>query len=112
MGCGVLFKLDPAGNETVLHTFHGGDGAPPYGGLLRNTKTGDLLGTARSGGAYGWGVIFGISSSGTEKVLHSFIGTDGGWPSAGLLAYKGSFYGVTEWGGDYPFFGIVFKVAH
>ena len=28
MGCGVLFKLDPAGNETVLHTFHGGDGAP------------------------------------------------------------------------------------
>src|SRR5690348_13673708 len=30
-GCGTVFKLDPAGNETVLHTFTGspGDGANP-----------------------------------------------------------------------------------
>lgn len=32
-GYGMVFKLDPAGNETMLHGFTGGsDGAYPYGG--------------------------------------------------------------------------------
>jgi uncharacterized repeat protein (TIGR03803 family) len=34
-GCGVVFKLDPSGNETVLCNFQGGaDGAYPYAGLV------------------------------------------------------------------------------
>lgn len=32
---GTVFKLDPAGNESVLYTFSGGaDGDGPQGGLL------------------------------------------------------------------------------
>jgi uncharacterized repeat protein (TIGR03803 family) len=47
-GCGVVFKLDPAGNETVLYTFTGGtDGALP-GNLLH--YKGSLYGTTGSGG--------------------------------------------------------------
>jgi uncharacterized repeat protein (TIGR03803 family) len=51
VGCGIVFKLDPAGNETVLHSFTGGsDGAfPLYGHLVMDT-TGNLYGTASSGG--------------------------------------------------------------
>src|ERR1017187_7063633 len=39
-GCGVVFKLDTSGEETVLHTFTGtgGDGANPYDGLVQDAK--------------------------------------------------------------------------
>ena len=47
--CGTLFKLDPAGKETVLHSFSGGpDGALPTG-LIRDAA-GNLYGTAAAGG--------------------------------------------------------------
>jgi uncharacterized repeat protein (TIGR03803 family) len=51
VGCGTVFKLDPTENETVLHSFTGGsDGAfPLYGHLVMDT-TGNLYGTASSGG--------------------------------------------------------------
>jgi uncharacterized repeat protein (TIGR03803 family) len=49
-GCGLVFKVDPGGKETVLHTFTGGaDGANPHAGLVRDTK-GRLYGTTESGG--------------------------------------------------------------
>ena len=38
LACGVVFKLDPSGKETVLHSFTGGsDGALPSGRLRRET---------------------------------------------------------------------------
>jgi uncharacterized repeat protein (TIGR03803 family) len=57
---GVVFKLDTAGSETVLHTFSGSDGKIPYGTLARD-KTGNLYGTTYEGGAYGGGVVFKIA---------------------------------------------------
>jgi len=49
-GCGVVFKLDAAGKETVLHTFTGGsDGAYPYSGLTMDSA-GNLYGAALEGG--------------------------------------------------------------
>jgi uncharacterized repeat protein (TIGR03803 family) len=49
-GCGVVFKLDTTGKETVLHTFTGGsDGAYPYSGLTLDTS-GNLYGAALQGG--------------------------------------------------------------
>lgn len=48
--CGTIFRLDPAGNETILYTFSGGlDGQYPVGGLLRD-KSGNLFGTTYDGG--------------------------------------------------------------
>ena len=47
--CGVVFKLDATGTETVLHTFTGGaDGAIPYAGLVRDSE-GNLYGTTFQG---------------------------------------------------------------
>jgi hypothetical protein len=46
----VVFKVDPSGKETDLHTFTGGAaGYSPYGNLLRD-EAGDLYGTAVGGG--------------------------------------------------------------
>src|SRR5258708_10446527 len=46
-GCGVVFKLDPSGTETVLHSFEGqpSDGAEPGWGALTRDGAGNLYGT-------------------------------------------------------------------
>jgi len=111
MGCGVVFKLDTAGIETVLHTFSGGaDGANPLAGLILDAA-GNLYGTTAYGGAYGGGTVFKVDTTGTETVLHNFTGAaDGGTPEAGLiLDAAGTLYGTTEYGGTFGL-GTVFKV--
>jgi uncharacterized repeat protein (TIGR03803 family) len=65
-GCGVVYKLSSAGQETVLHSFTGGsDGAYPEG--LAADGQGNLYGTAGQGGDLncpprngGCGVVFKI----------------------------------------------------
>jgi uncharacterized repeat protein (TIGR03803 family) len=48
--CGVVFKLNADGDETVLHSFTGGtDGGIPVAGLVMDTS-GNLYGTALQGG--------------------------------------------------------------
>ena len=65
-GIGVVFEVDPIGDETVLHSFTGGsDGSFP-GGLFRGAN-GDLFGLASSGGnprcQNGCGTVFRITPS-------------------------------------------------
>jgi uncharacterized repeat protein (TIGR03803 family) len=49
-GCGVVFKLDPNGDETALHTFTGGPtDMLPYGDPLLD-EDGNLYGVASNGG--------------------------------------------------------------
>ena len=47
-GCGLVFKVDSSGNETVLHTFDGTDGA--FGTELFQDTAGNLYGTTMEGG--------------------------------------------------------------
>jgi uncharacterized repeat protein (TIGR03803 family) len=100
----------------VLYTFMGSsDGGEPYAGLVRD-KAGNLYGTAISSGAFGWGVVFKVDTSGAETVLHSFGGVtaDGRTPYAGLVRDKaGNLYGTTYEGGGIGCVdgcGTVFKV--
>jgi len=106
-GCGVVFKLDVSGTETVLHSFDGGkDGAFPVASLVRDAA-GDLYGTTNAGGAFpcqsniGCGTVFKVSTTGKHTVLYSFAGLpDGEAPTAGLTRdATGSLYGTTELGG-------------
>jgi uncharacterized repeat protein (TIGR03803 family) len=131
-GCGVVFKLDPTGKETVLHTFTGGaDGYGPYGDLLRD-KTGDLYGAASNGGDLsgfctdvvkpatgflGCGTVFKLDQAGKFTVLHTFNGADGGpFPDGWLVRDNaGNLYGMTGNGGDLSGCsglgcGVVFKL--
>jgi uncharacterized repeat protein (TIGR03803 family) len=59
-GCGVVFKLDKAGKETVLHQFTGADGSQPRASLLRDSA-GNLYGATSHGGANGQGEVFKIA---------------------------------------------------
>jgi uncharacterized repeat protein (TIGR03803 family) len=104
VGCGVVFKIDPAGNQTVLHTFEGElDGATPQGGLVMDSS-GNLYGTAEFGGRYGSGQIFKIDRSGHKTVIHDFdlgLNMSGGNPRTALtFAPGGILYGTTQIGGD------------
>src|SRR5437016_9484168 len=79
---GVVFRVDPAGTETVLHNFVGGtDGTTPTGGLLED-KAGNFYGTTSQGGTSNAGVLFEINAKGKYSVLHTFTGAtnDGKYP--------------------------------
>lgn len=115
-GCGVVFKLDKTGNETVLYSFLGGaDGGGPFAGLLRDSA-GNLYGTTQIGGAgdcgYGCGVVFKLDTAGNETVLYTFLGAtsgDGSEPVGVLVRdSKGNLYGTTAAGGLGG--GTVFKL--
>jgi len=111
-GAGTIFKVMPSGVESVLYSFkNGADGAYPWAGLIRDSA-GNLYGTTVSGGTSNLGVVFKLSSTGSETVLHSFAGgADGTFPASGNLLRDsaGNLYGVTPQGGT-PGYGVVYKV--
>ena len=124
LGFGVLFKLDTAGKETVLHTFDGADGMWPAANLILDSD-GNLYGTTFDGGTaegghcrHGCGTVFKVDSSGKHSILYAFTGgTDGGNPGPALVRdAAGNFYGTTYRGGDLscdsylPGCGVVFKL--
>lgn len=96
---GTVFEVSTSGTERVLYTFKGGtDGKGPYAGLT--DVKGTLYGTTHFGGAGdcsgGCGTVFAVSTSGKERVLHSFAGgSDGANPWAGLIDVGSELYGTT-----------------
>jgi uncharacterized repeat protein (TIGR03803 family) len=120
-GCGVVFKMDQSGSETVLYDFPrtGANGCFPMGGLTRDSS-GNLYGTTEFGGTYQQGVLFKLDELGRLTVLHEFTGgVDGGSPNGGLVVDGGgNVFGTTVRGG-FLFdcgtslgCGVVFKVDH
>ena len=62
-GCGVVYKVDSSGHETVLYAFTGGyDGNQPEGALILDAQ-GSLYGAAGLGP--GLGLIFKIDPAGS-----------------------------------------------
>jgi len=139
-GCGTVFELSPPGNgsnswtETVLYRFTGkSDGAEPLGKVIFDAQ-GNLYGTTYAGGDFNsqacmnslgmvtaCGVVFELSAPAvpggawTETVLHSFVGSDGARPNAGLtFDDSGNLYGTTTAGGTPcggPGCGVVFELS-
>ena len=118
-GCGLVYKIDPNGKETVLYAFTGrGDGFAPTTGLIADTA-GNLYGTTWGGGMAvkscaidkGCGVIFRLDPSGRETVLYRFTGgLDGSNPDVALIRdAQGNLYGSTFSGGASSL-GTIFKL--
>jgi uncharacterized repeat protein (TIGR03803 family) len=111
-GEGTVFKVDPRGQQTVLHAFTPtGDGAFPYAGIVPYGE--DIHGMTTGGGAYEYGAVFKLDKSGNETILYSFAGgTDGRYPNLAGVVHdaSGSLYGTTENGGDANDDGTVFKL--
>jgi uncharacterized repeat protein (TIGR03803 family) len=124
-GLGVVFKVDPAGNETVLHTFGGDDGANPVSVLVFDLA-GNLYGTSQNGGSSdqcgfsGCGAVFEVSPAQgggwSERVLYSFCSlagcVDGEKPLYGPLVVdaSGNLYGTALDGGESDH-GVVFELT-
>src|SRR4029077_9574150 len=113
-GCGVVFKLNSAGVETVLYSFKDADGNEPNN-VVRDAA-GNLYGTTVSGGASGWGTVFKLDTTRKETVLHNFTGkTDGAYANSLIRDHAGNLYGTASLGGDLscsaPYgCGVVFKL--
>jgi uncharacterized repeat protein (TIGR03803 family) len=116
-GCGTVYSVSTSGAEKVLYAFKGGsDGEYPAGSLI--DVDGTLYGTTQAGGGGcatddECGTVFSITTSGAEKVLHSFTypPVDGNTPTAGLVDVNGTLYGTTTYGGANLYFGMVFSVS-
>jgi uncharacterized repeat protein (TIGR03803 family) len=96
-GCGTLFKVDAAGNFSLLHVFKQTDGQFPI--FLTIDSSGNLFGTTLKGGASGLGEVFKFDSQGNFSVIHSFSGSDGELPG-GVIASNGKIFGAVGAGGD------------
>lgn len=121
-GCGTVFSITTSGAEKVLHSFGNGDDAQhPWAGLVHFGTGTTLYGMTFFGGTNrtcsgengtGCGTVFSITTSGTEKVLHSFgKGHDGKYPQARLLPVHGALYGTTSEGGSRLSQGTVFVIT-
>jgi uncharacterized repeat protein (TIGR03803 family) len=112
-GCGVVFKLDGAGKETVLYKFTGTpDGWGP-GGSLAKDAAGNLYGTTGLGGAGDEGAAFKIDSTGKESVFFSFgfrTAASLAGPRGGvILDSAGNLYGTTD-GDQNLIYGTAYKL--
>jgi uncharacterized repeat protein (TIGR03803 family) len=123
-GCGVVFRVDSSGAETVLYAFQGGgDGGVPTGAPIMD-GAGNLYGVTQLGGTInsictvGCGVVYKLTPDGAEQALYAFQGGEDGSGSRGnlLLDNSGNLYGTTEFGGGTGCVynlgcGTVFKVT-
>ncbi len=99
---GTVFRISTSGRERVLYSFDDFSGGANPGANLLNVN-GTLYGTTVygqfNGSNVGYGTVFGISTTGTERVLNSFgpepYGPDGCLPEAGLISVKSKLYGTT-----------------
>ncbi len=126
-GYGVIFKITPTGQYTVLHNFapNGNMGGPQT--PLTLGSDGNLYGTFNGSGSGTWGPfgrggIYEVTSKGGFKLLYSFC------PSCNSSGFSpldpvfqgtdGNFYGTTAfggiggWKGEAYGFGTVFQFSN
>jgi uncharacterized repeat protein (TIGR03803 family) len=111
LGCGVVFKLDTSGTESVLYKFpgHVDDGIFPDAALVKDSA-GTFFGTTEAGGAHIDGTLFKLDQTGKETVLHQFTTGAAGPVGDLVLDTDGTIYGTTLNGGTSGA-GTVFKVT-
>jgi RHS repeat-associated protein len=114
-GSGIIFKISPSGDYTIMHYFSGFDtqhpesydGAEPLAGLVLGND-GNFYGVTEYGGFYGRGTLFQMKPDGNVTILHSFYdrfyvadpANEGYWMNTRLIqAADGKFYGVAPKGG-------------
>ncbi len=101
-GCGTVFKLDKAGNETVLLSFYPPAEYPTAS--LTKGASGDFYGTTSGDGYSALGTVFELNKDNSvpARTLYTFAsGTSGEVPYGGVISdTEGHLYGTTFNGGD------------
>jgi len=105
-GNGVVYKLNRAGQQTVLYSFAGGsDGSMPWAGIVRDQE-GNLYGTTAYGGVPWPGTVYKIDTSGNETQLATGVGAP--WGGV-ILDSSGNLYGTGDACGALSL-GCVYKI--
>ena len=105
-GFGKVFKITPAGDQTILYTFTGGnDGGNPS--KLIQGGDGNLYGI---GGYPNIGTVFKVTPAGVRNTLYRFEGNNGRGPSQLIASSDGNVYGTTQDGGI-PQAGSIFGIS-
>jgi uncharacterized repeat protein (TIGR03803 family) len=115
-GSGTVFELVQGSHFiTALASFTGPFAPFAAAGAARPTTdaAGNLFGTTSAGGPDHDGTIFEVAhNSGTITTLASFNGTNGAYPTSGVVVDNdGNLFGTTGDGGSYGN-GTVFELAH
>jgi uncharacterized repeat protein (TIGR03803 family) len=121
-GCGTVFKVTSAGQETVLYRFQGlNDGSLPLAGVVVDSA-GNVYGTTLNdyqvldGGDGGNGDVYKIDTSGKFSIVHLFCSQDPNCPdgqypaSAPILDASGNLYGSTASGGAFSD-GTIYQIT-
>jgi uncharacterized repeat protein (TIGR03803 family) len=111
-GYGNLFRMSTNGAVNTVLTFNQSNGAYPYAGVVQGSDF-FLYGTTLQGGASYAGSIYRIATNGSSfSNLYGFTGgSDGNYPTAGLVQGRdGALYGTTHEGGN-DSDGTVFKIT-
>ena len=100
---GTVFSVSTSGVENVIHPFDADTHAINPESSLLLASDGQLYGTTSTGGQYGLGTIYSLSTSGLNyQVLHEFAGatSDGSNPYGNLVEINSVIYGTTQLGGS------------
>lgn len=108
-GYGNVFKLDPSVSFTVLHSFSGPPDGTYTGVGVVIDREGNLYGSAKLGGADGYGIVFKLDPSGVETILHTFSNTPDGANPGAVTLREGNLYGTTSGGGAFGY-GTLFEL--
>ena len=110
-GCGVIYKITPAGTFKTLHQIAFSEGQQPRAPLVLGSD-GNFYGTTTYGTSCNCGTVFKVTSTGKLTVLYTFDITHGSNPIGPLIqGADGNFYGTTQGGGAPGFNGEVFKIT-
>ncbi len=114
LGCGTVYRMTPAGQVTLLHSFDSADGRYPFSRLVEGSD-GNFYGTTIAGGlpdGTGSGTIFRISPAGEFHTFYVFTGKGGASPGGALIqGSDGYFYGTTSTGGAHFIGGTVYRIS-
>ncbi|HEV7924524.1 MAG TPA: choice-of-anchor tandem repeat GloVer-containing protein, partial [Verrucomicrobiae bacterium] len=111
-GTSLLAQTNIAIQEIYPFSSGGVNGASPYCTLAQGTD-GNFYGTAKTGGADGYGTVFKLVIGPPAYLTNvvSFTGANGANPAAGLVQdANGLFYGTTSSGGAHSD-GTVFSYS-
>ncbi len=116
-GCGTVYQLQPPAsvcqstscpwNETVLHSFNGGDGAGPVGALIFDAQN-NLYGATNTGSVRNGGAIYQLNAS--SGWMEQIIFVPYGYPGSSVsLSNAGDLFGSTLVGTSGP--GTVYQLT-
>ena len=102
-GSGAVFAISTKGVEKVVYSFPGYGGVAFGPGNPVTYFSGQMYVATKEAShscRIGYGCLYSITMDGKATVLHEFTGgSDGCFPSSGLLAVNGTLYGTTVLGG-------------